>query len=149
MNVRFLKSNEKKEIVQKLNDQFGIEDLPYLLFETGKEKIRAFSGSLSKDEIMELSQSTNIEIIGIYLARQEHDLRLSFDATQLLAEKIKKNIINIDEEQMKLWIRGHDLQFAVPSGTVAINYNGDFLGCGKSNSEKIINHVPKERRIRK
>lgn len=149
MNIRFIKSSEKKEIIDKLKKQFGIEKLNYLLIETGKERMRAFSGSLSKDEIMELSEIANIEIIGLYILRQEHDLRLSFDATQLLAKQITKNIVNISEEQYKEWIRGFDILEKAPSETVVISYNGDYIGCGKSAGDKIANHVPKERRLKK
>lgn len=149
MNINFIRSNEKRKIVDNINEQFGISEINELLLETGKEKIRAFSGHLSKEEILELSKLTNIEFIGLYILRQEHDLRLSFDATQLYQENITKNIIEINEDQFKLWIRGNDLPIKVQKGTVIINYDGDFIGCGKSNGEVIFNHVPKERRLRK
>ena len=149
MKVRFIRSSEKKRIESALKEQFGISKLPYLLLETGKEKIRAFSGALSKEELLDLAQLVNIEIIGLYIVRKEHDIRLSFDATQLLNKQLKKNIVDITDEQLALWIRGHDLETAGPRGTVIIRHGSDFFGCGKSTGERIINHVPKERRIRK
>lgn len=149
MNAHFLSSSEKKELLAQLNEQFGISELLYLLLETGREKIRGFSGSLSKDEILDLAQSLNIEIIGLYIFKQEHDLRLSFDATHLLAPQLSKNIVDINDEQLALWIRGHDLDIKAPRGTLIIRHNNDFLGCGKSTEERILNHVPKERRLRK
>ncbi len=109
MNVHFLSSAEKKELLAQLEEQFGIEELPYLLIETGKERIRAFSGALSKEELLDLAQLVNIEIIGLYIVRREHDVRLSFDATQLLNKQLKRNIVDITDEQLALWIRGHDL----------------------------------------
>src|SRR3989338_5983135 len=149
MNVHFLSSAEKKDLLAQLEEQFGINEIPSLLLETGKEKIRAFSGALSKDELLDLAQLVNIEIIGLYIVRKEHDIRLSFDATQLLNKQLKKNIVDITDEQLALWIRGHDLETAGPRGTVIIRHGSDFFGCGKSTGERIINHVPKERRIRK
>ena len=150
MDHKFIKSPEKRKIISELQEKFGISEIPYLLIESGKEKIRAFSGSLSKDEILEIAKLTRIEGIGLYILKNEHDeLRLSFDATQILAKQITKNIIDIDKEQLELWIRGHDLVLKAPKGTFAIRYNNDFLGCGKSNGEKIFNYVPKERRIKK
>ena len=148
MNIRFIKSNEKKEIVKALNEQFGISELHYLLLEVGKEKMRAFSGSLSKDEIFSLSKIANIEIIGTYLLKKEHDFRLSFDACNILKKQITKNILKISEEQFQKWIRGHDLDIETQQGTYVIEYNGDFIGCGKSNGEKIFNYVPKDRRLK-
>ncbi|MBS3089980.1 hypothetical protein J4461_03845 [Candidatus Pacearchaeota archaeon] len=148
MNFRFITSSEKKQIIEKLNEQFGIEELPYLLGETGKEKIRAFSGSFSKDEILQLAQIANIEIIGMYIIKREHGLRLSFDATQILSKEIKDNIVDITPDQREAWLRGEDLDISAQHGTVLIRQNNDFLGCGKSTGVKIINHVPKERRRR-
>lgn len=144
----FIKSSQKKEILAELQNQFGIQELPYLLVQAGKEKIRAFSGHLSKDEIINISRILNIEFIGIYLLKKEHDYRLSFDASQILAKQLTKNIVDINEEQYQLWIRGYDLEIKAPKGTILIRFNGDFLGCGKSSGDKIYNYVPKERRLK-
>ena len=149
MNIHFIKSSEKKEIVEELSESFGITELPFLLIESGKEKIRGFTGSLSKDEILQLGQIAYIEGIGLYLIRKEESLRLGFDATQLLSGQITKNIIDIDEKQAHEWLKGQDIEIQAPRGTVVIRCGKDFLGCGKSTSERIINHVPKERRLKK
>ena len=150
MEHKFIKTPEKRRMIEELNAKFGISELPYLLIESGKEKIRAFSGSLSKDEIIELAGLTKIEGVGIYFMKKENDgLRLSFEAAQLLRSQITKSILDIDDKQLELWIRGHDLEIKTPQGVYAIRYKGDFLGCGKSNGEKIFNYVPKERRIKK
>lgn len=148
MNIHFLRTPEKRLILEQLKQQFGIEDLPYLLVESGKEKIRAFSGSMSKEEIEELSTVAQIESIGLYLIKKEHDLRLSFDGAQILSKQVKKNIVEITDIDYQEWIRGYDLPIQVPSGTYLIKYNTDFIGCAKSNGEKLINHIPKERRLK-
>lgn len=149
MNAHFFSAAEKKQLLAELEEQFGIQDMPYLFLETGKEKVRAFSGSLSKDEILDLAKVANIEIIGLYIARKEHDLRLSFDATQLLKLQISKNIIDLSKEQAREWLRGNDLEIVAPKGTAVMRCGADMLGCGKSTGERIANHVPKERRIKK
>ena len=148
MNIHFIKTPEKREIIAQLNKQYGITELPYLLIETGKEKIRGFSGSLSKDEIQNLGQLARIELIGSYLIRKEHDMRLSFDALHLLKNQIVSGIIEINEEEYEEWIRGYDLNKRAEKGTFAVRFKGDFVGCGKSTGDKLINHVPKERRLK-
>lgn len=148
MNLKFIKSSEKKKFLQELKEQFGITKLPYLLMESGKEKIRAYSGSLSKEELRELSNALYIEGIGIYLIKKESPIRLSFDAPHILKDQISKNVLEITEEDYQNWIRGNDLDIQKPRGTYIISYNGDFVGLGKSNEERIINHVPKDRRIK-
>ncbi len=149
MNIHFIKSTEKRRIVENLNEQFGIEELPYLLIESGKEKIRAFSGSLSKDEIAKISEIANLETIGLYILKKESDFRLSLDACLMLSNQITKNIIEIDEKQFNEWIRGLDLQLEKPQGTYVIKFGEDFIGCGRSNGKTIFNYVPKDRRLKK
>ena len=65
MKLIFLKSKEKKKVVEELDEIYGIENLNYLLIETGKKKIRGFSGSLTREELQELAQITNVETIGM------------------------------------------------------------------------------------
>ncbi len=149
MKIDFIKSNEKRRIIDSLNEQFGISNLPYLLIQTGKEKIRAFSGHLSKEEIYDIGNLARIEFIGLYIIKKEEDYRLSIDATNLLKEQINKNIIELNEENFQKWIRGHDLDIQAQKGTVVIKYLSDFIGCGKSNGKKIFNYIPKERRLKK
>ena len=150
MIPHFIRSSEKKRIIEQLKEQFGIEKIPYLLIRSGKEKIRAFSGHLSKEEIKTLSQITNIESIGLYLIKQEkeQDLRLSIDATNLLKSQITKNILEVNNEQLLDWIRGKDLQIITTQNTKIIKHNQDFIGCGKSNGIKIFNYIPKGRRLK-
>lgn len=147
-DIRFIRTPEKRRIEEALKAQFGIDKLPYLLFGTGKEKIRGFSGHLSKEEIAKLARLVNIELIGLYILKQEEDFRLSFDLTQLQRSMIAENIIDITEEEFQLWIRGYDLIKSVQKATVVIKYKDYLLGCGKSNGEKIFNYVPKDRRIK-
>ena len=150
MTSKFIKSSEKKDIIKELNENFGVTKIPYLLIESGREKLRAFSGSLSKEEIMKFGEMANIEGVGIYFLKKEiTGVRPSFEGLMMLKEQITKNILDINEEQMNLWIRGNDLEIKMSQGVYAMRYNRDFIGCGKSNGIKIFNYVPKERRLRK
>lgn len=149
MNIRFIKTPEKNGILAELEKIYGIKKLSYLLLETGKTKLRAFSGHLSKVEIMRLGMLTNVELIGMYLInKKDEDPRINFDAVSLLREQITKSVVKIDEQQFQQWIRGHDLQIKVASGIVVVKHDEDLVGIGKSNGEKIFNYVPKERKIK-
>ena len=149
MNLRFIKSGEKKRLLAELEDQFGIKKLPYILVETGKQKVRGFSGTMTREEIRELGEIANVEIIGAYLIKRDRDLRLSLDATHILASQINKNIVGINDKQLDEWLRGNNLDIKKESGVMVIRHKNDFIGCGISDGKKIINHVPKERRIRR
>jgi NOL1/NOP2/fmu family ribosome biogenesis protein len=152
MNI--LKSSEKKQIEKELKENFGIEKIPYLLLKSDipndtEEKIRAYSGSLSKEELKILGKNLNIEAIGIYFAKIQKDgIRLTVDGVILLKDQIKKNIIELDNEQSEKWLRGEDLEIKSDINFKILKNKGDFLGCGKSTGEKIVNTVPRERRRR-
>ena len=149
MKLQFLKSKEKRNLIKELEEQYGITELPYLLLETGKQKIRGFSGHLSKEEIVQLTRLTNVEIIGAYLInKKDQDARISFDAIQLFKEQITKNIIEINNQQLQLWLRGYDLEIVAPRGIIVLKHCEDIVGIGKSNTEKIFNYVPKERKLK-
>ena len=123
--------------------------MPYLLIESGKEKIRGFSGSLSREEISEIGRIAPIEAIGIYLLKKEFDWRLSLDATTILKNQISKNTIEITDKQLEEWIRGFDLDIKYDDKcTIVIKHDNDLIGCGKSNNQKIFNYLPQERRIK-
>lgn len=149
MNAQFLTANERKRLLAEIERLYGIESLPYLFIETNKERIRVFSGSLTKEEIMELDEMSRIELIGTYFAKPEYGFRLSFDVTHLFQSQITKGIVDLDVHQAKEWMRGNGLPLVVEKGIHVMRFKDDFLGCGYSDGEKLWNFVPKERRSRK
>src|SRR3989338_3779418 len=151
MKPHFIKSSQKKEILKELSEIYGITNLPYLLLETGKKKIRAFSGSLSKEEISQLDSVANIEIIGMYLiSKKDESARLNFDALTLkeIKNQITNSILEINDEQLQLWLRGYDLEVPSSQGIIVLKYKEDLVGIGKSNGQKIFNYLPKERKLK-
>ena len=147
--MQIIHSAEKKKILEQLESQFGINKLPYLLLQFGKEKIRAFSGSLSSQELLILDKNLRIETVGLYFAKQQEDgLRLSLDALHFLKNQITKNILDINNEQAESWFRGEDLLIKTDKGFKILKNTEDFIGCGKSTGEKITNFMPKERRVK-
>lgn len=144
-----IKTKEKKELLKELEELYGITELPYQLFRGGKQRVRAFSGTMSKEEILELSGIARVEVIGMYLISQKDaEPRINFDAIPILKNQITKNIFEINEEQYQKWIRGYDLELQAPRGTLIIKFKDDLVGIGKSNGERIFNYLPKERKIK-
>jgi len=147
--MKIIFNSEKKKIIKKLNEQFGIEKIPQLLIRFGKEKIRAYSGNLSTEELNELDKILRIETAGLYIAKQQNDgIRLTIDGVQLFKKQISKNILEINEKQKQEWLKGYDLEIKTNNSFKIIKYKDNFLGCGKSTGEKITNFIPKERRIK-
>lgn len=147
--MKIINSSEKKNIIEKLDSQFGIKNLPYLLLKFGKDKIRVYSGNLSKTDLNILDKNIRIESIGLYFARiQEDGIRLTIDGTQLVKKQITKNILEINNKESIEWLKGQDLDIKEERSFKIIKNDNEFLGCGKSTGEKITNFIPKERRIK-
>lgn len=146
-----LNKEQKLEIEKSLN-KLGINKLNYILTQTGREKLRAFSGSLIPEEIFRLHNYIYIETIGLYIAKIEKDgVRLSLDGSHIL--KPDKNILELNEAQANSWMKGEDLNLESldlkdKEGYIVIKHKEDFLGSGKIGKEKLINFLPKERRVR-
>lgn len=148
--IKILNKNEKAEIERKLNNQFGIKNIPGILLRKGREKLFLFSGSFNEGEIKELERAIVVERVGVYLAKiVDHEIRLSIEATQILQEQIKKNIFELDEKQTEEWMMGRELQIKTGKrGFLIMKYKDDFLGCGKASENKIGNFIPKMRRLK-
>lgn len=151
MNIEIYDSKKRKKLIAQLTEQFGITEIPKTIFLTGKERVRGFTGDLDINELYLLDRITNLEFLGLYLFKpdEERSVRLGFDAEIIFRKQIVKNIIELNEEQFYKWIRGNNVEIDVQKGMYAIRFNGDFLGCGISDGQKLINFVPKDRRIRK
>ena len=105
--------------------------------------------NLTREEIFQLSELANIEVIGMYLISQkDDDMRLNFDAVSLFRNQITKKIVEIDKKQLDLWMRGYDLDISCERGIVVLKFQDNLVGIGKSNTEKIFNYVPKERKLK-
>lgn len=147
--MKIINSSERNNIIEKLNYQFGIKNLPYLLLKFGQDKIRLYSGILSKDEIKFLDKETRIENMGLYFAKIQTDgIRLTIDGVQLIKKEITKNILEVDNDIAVKWLKGNDLDIKTDKSFKIIKNKDEFLGCGKSTGDKITNFVPKERRIK-
>lgn len=149
MRFEIISRKEKEKIVEQLNKQFGITQLPFLLIRQGREKIRAYTGSLSREELSILGQNVNIETVGIYLCKEENGIRLGHDALSLLQNQITKNIIQLDDKQASEWLKGNNIETDKGlQGIFVLKHKNYLIGCGKAGNGRIANFVPKERRIK-
>lgn len=151
--------NDKERLLKKL-EYYGIKKLPYLLTKSGKEKIRGYTGSLTTNEITKLNEEVTIELLGLYLFHDYHDnMRLSFDAISALKDQITKNILEISNEQAEEFLKGRDVLLTKEDqekftktneslGFKIISNNKEFIGTGKLTADRIVNYMPKERRLR-
>lgn len=151
--MKIIFKSEKEKILEKLV-YYGIKELPFLLIRFGKEKIRGYSGDLSVEEIQKIENSIGIELMGLYLFHEyDEGIRLSLDAIHLLKNQITKNIMELDDRQAEEWFRGQDIMASGKlkqenKGFKILRYKDDFIGCGKLTESRIVNCMPKERRLK-
>ncbi|MCK9595721.1 hypothetical protein M0R19_00865 [Candidatus Pacearchaeota archaeon] len=149
---KILNQQEKEKFIRKLDEQFGIKEIPWKIARLGKERIIIFSGNISDKELQIIDMFGRIEGIGLYFAKiDEHtgDIRLSIEGSQLLQNQIKKNIFELDEKQAEQWMMGQELNITTgKKGFFIMKFKNDFLGTGKISESKISNFVPKPRRLK-
>ncbi|MFH1505412.1 MAG: hypothetical protein ABIE94_00270 [archaeon] len=143
--LQILNTRDVKDIIKKLKEQFGYEEkLDYVVLQNNKGKIYLISRDLVNIE----TQNLRVDTLGLYFGKQEADgIRLSIEGSQIIGPKATKNIIELEDEDRDLWVKGYDMDMAGELGFVIIKNKDDFLGCGKLKNNKLYNYVPKSRRL--
>ncbi len=158
MNIKILDKTKKKKFVEGLGE-LGLEKVPELLIKSGNERVRAFSSSLTREELNEFLFHLPVELIGLYVGKELMDrhgvmeVRLSLDGLHLWKEQITGNIIELDKDNEEKWFLGRDLEFGneeMKGKFIAVKSkaSGDFIGTGKFSidGKTLYNYLPKERR---
>lgn len=143
--LKILNKKETKPILKALEEEWGFrEELDYVFLKTEKGKIYT-----AGKEVFDLDLSKmRINSIGMYFGEMKNGLRLSIEGSQLIGPKSGKNIVELNDREAGEWMSGIDIDKKAPDGFVIIKHNDDFLGTGKSKDGKILNFVPKTRRIK-
>ncbi|MBU2634430.1 MAG: hypothetical protein KJ674_04240 [Nanoarchaeota archaeon] len=145
-NLKILNSKEKKLILNKIQEQFKTSnlDLDYVFLQNNQGRIFLLSNSFKKLD----TKNLRINALGLYFANISKDIRLTIEGSQLIGNK-SKNILEINNDQLKDWLRGFDIETDKELNRfVIIKNNNDFYGSGLYNKNKILNYIPKERRIK-
>lgn len=152
-NFEILDKADKKRVLQDLQ-QYGIERIDYLLIRAG-HRLRIFSGMLSKNELIDWLRNIKIDNIGLYFASLQDGLRMNIDAVHLLSQQIKNNILEVSDAEAEKWFRGDEISLDninyeknLEEGFIILKNREDFIGVGKLSNTKILNFLPKERRIK-
>ena len=146
-NLKILNKKEVKNIFSIIKKQFDADvDLDYVFLMNNKNKLyivnkEAFNMDLDK---------LRINSFGLYFGElRDNELRLSMEGSQLIGAKAKKNVLELGDKESREWLKGYDSSLKLKErGFVIIKHNNDFLGCGKVVQNKVLNYVPKTRRLR-
>ena len=146
MNYKQLPKKEVKQLLNKIKQQYSIKDLDLdYIFLKNKDKILVISDEFSKVDLSNL----NINVLGMYFANVDNKVRLTIEGSQIIGPLAKDNVLEINEEQMKDYFNGKDLNVDKEfKDFVILKYKDKYLGIGKYKEDKIINFFPKERRVK-
>lgn len=148
-NYEILNSRQVKELIEKLTEQYGAVPPNFKEhgFIRGKDNIYL----ITKDLALANLEGLRVNNLGLYIAEYRLDknqIRLSIEGSQIIGPVATKNVCEIDTDQRAQWMRGNDIEITGEfSGHVIIKCGNDFLGTGKYKDNKILNHVPKARRL--
>jgi hypothetical protein len=161
MKIQILDKSKKKKLIKELGD-LGLKKIPQTLVKAGKEKVRAYSGNLTTEQIMELWRLLPIEGIGLYSIKDvidksgRRETRFTVDGMHLWQDQLTNNIIQLTQGQEEEWFKTSEVQLNeeqiknIKDELVSVkSFDGlDFIGPGKISIEKkmLYGFLPKERR---
>ncbi|MFQ5474514.1 MAG: hypothetical protein ACE5DM_01630 [Candidatus Nanoarchaeia archaeon] len=147
--LRILNSREKKGVLEKIKEQWGCKfETCLVMMLSSKDKIYLITRDMERLDLSKLK----IDSMGTYFGMiTNQGIRLSIEGSQMIGPIAKKNLMNVDHEAMRRWLKGHDLKLEEEhpglNGFIILKYNKDFLGTGKIRDKEVLCYVPKNRRI--
>ncbi|MBI2130044.1 hypothetical protein HYU07_07505 [Candidatus Woesearchaeota archaeon] len=146
--LRILNSKETKKALESIKDQYNCDiKLDYGFLESDENKIYLINKDIAKIDLSKLRLSS----VGLYFGRiGENGFEPGIEGSQLIGPCARKNAVLLNDEAVKMWLRGEDIEKETNCKGVVLlkNEENDFLGCGRVKDKRIINLVPKERRLK-
>ncbi len=147
-NFEVLNSKSVKDVMKLLQRQWGYEEKLDCGFLRKENDIFLSTKDIGRIDLGVL----NVNSVGLYFGELRHEqLRLSIEGSQIIGKKATKNVIELNEKQLQQWLSGEDLE-ATGTGCennsyAIIKHGSDFFGCGRIKDGKLLNFVPKARRL--
>jgi NOL1/NOP2/fmu family ribosome biogenesis protein len=145
--IKILNKKEIKLILEIARKQWGCElGLDYAWLEKDDGSI-----FLMNKEFVQLDlQKLRVNSYGLYFGEIKNgSLRLSIEGSQIAGKLATKNVLELSDEEIDKWLHGEELKTDYPSDEFVIIKNGnDFFGTGKVKDGKIVNFIPKGRRLK-
>ena len=168
MKIQVMDRSKKKRFIEGLSG-LGMKKIPQMLVRSGKERVRAFSGEMDREAIMNIWHLLPIEGIGLYVGKDMvnrsgvREVRLSLDGMHAWKDQLTKKNFVLTEEQEETWFKGENIElndsqkkkFEGMKGFVAVKSadGKDFVGNGKLGVRDevlgvriLFGFLPKERR---
>ena len=80
---------------------------------------------------------------------EKNGFRLSLEGAQIIGPHAKKQVLELNEEQLKEWFNGQNLKTeSIDKGFTLLKRKNDYVGCGFMSNGIVYNFIPKNRRLR-
>ena len=144
--LRILNTREIKDIDKKLSEQWGCSKrFDYVFLVSKDDNIFITNRDFGKID----TKILRINSVGLYFGELKNErLRLSIEGSQIVGPCAKKNVIELDDAQSMEWLKGNDVDKECEDCLAIIKTKFGFAGCGQAKQGKILNFVPKTRRIK-
>ena len=145
--MKVLDRKDKKRFLELLKRQFGFDgELDYAFFINNDNKIFIVNKEIAGIDLSKI----RINSLGLYIAEMsDNEVRLSIEGSQLIGPLSNKNIVELDEKEAREWLKGSDIEKEIKeTGFVILKSGKDYIGSGKAKQGRILNFVPKTRRLR-
>ena len=108
-NLRILNNKEIKQVLNKIQEQFGIKEIKLDLgmLKNKEGKIFLITKDINKVNLDKL----RINELGLYIAKEDKGIRLSIEGAYLFGKHAAKNIHEIDKANAYFWMTGEDISF--------------------------------------
>ncbi|MBW2984189.1 hypothetical protein KY361_03685 [Candidatus Woesearchaeota archaeon] len=146
-NLKILNKKEIKNILESIKTQWGCDvELNYAFLMNQKNRI-----FIANKELFDIDmKKIRINSLGLYFGEQvnEKEFRLTIEGSQLIGPRATKNVVELSDSEMRAWLKGDDLDKDLnEKGFIILKHGDDYLGTGKVKDNRILNYVPKTRRL--
>lgn len=149
--MRRCNSREKKQLVARLTEQFGVPptllDGYTLMHQERRGRYYIITEALDGVDLGD----ARVDAMGLYFCAETPDgLRCSVEGSQLIGPHATTHFLELETEEFHAWMLGEDLQRALPDHAFYLIVHGsDYCGCGKALPDHGIvkNYLSKTRRV--
>jgi len=147
MKLKILNKKEIKKIFSLIKKQWDADaKVEHAFLQDNKGKLFIVNRDVSRIDLSRL----RVNSIGMYFGLVcGGEIRLSIEGSQMIGPFAKKNVADLDKKKAKRWLAGEDIDYSrKEKGFVLIRSGNDFFGTGKIKENKILNFIPKPRRLK-
>jgi NOL1/NOP2/fmu family ribosome biogenesis protein len=146
--LRILNTRDVREIIEKLEKQYDCElEFDFAFLADPNDKIFVVDRDVAQIDFGKL----RINSVGLYFGEvtKNGEIRLTMEGSQIVGKRAQKNIVDLDEGQVRSYFLGEEVAVDVDvTGFVLLRFRGDFFGAAKYKEGKILNYLPKYHRTK-